>query len=208
MTAQLRRAALAAYVGVARSRWTRLCDVRVVSRLTTVLWETRLVDVLAVLDAFEDAGVTAWLAGGWGVDALLGDQSRRHTDLDVLIVEDRPNALEDATDALHRLGYGRLMDRPPDGDMPAHFALFDAAGHFVDLMPLDLEQSRFAALAGPDSPLVVTGKLGERAVQCLDTSLQLALHKGVPRLARRSRLDAPKLERCLTESDEEHGGGR
>ena len=41
---------------------------------------------------------------------------------------------------MHQLGYGRLMERPPDGDMPRHVSLSDRAGHFVDLMPLDLAE--------------------------------------------------------------------
>jgi lincosamide nucleotidyltransferase A/C/D/E len=31
-------------------------------------------DVLAILDQLDRAGVVAWLDGGWGVDALLGER--------------------------------------------------------------------------------------------------------------------------------------
>src|SRR5215471_17165369 len=41
--------------------------------------------VLAVLSELEAAGVDAWLDGGWGIDALLGCQTRQHDDLDVVI---------------------------------------------------------------------------------------------------------------------------
>ena len=36
--------------------------------------------ILAALDA-RDAEV--WVGGGWGVDALLGEQTREHSDLDL-----------------------------------------------------------------------------------------------------------------------------
>ena len=37
-------------------------------------------DVLRVLDALDRAAVPAWLGGGWGVDALVDDETRRHSD--------------------------------------------------------------------------------------------------------------------------------
>jgi lincosamide nucleotidyltransferase A/C/D/E len=42
-------------------------------------------DVLLLYRAFDDAGAPVWVMGGWGVDALLGKQTRQHHDLDVLI---------------------------------------------------------------------------------------------------------------------------
>ena len=36
--------------------------------------------VVEVLAALENASVQVWLDGGWGVDALLGEQTRGHTD--------------------------------------------------------------------------------------------------------------------------------
>lgn len=41
--------------------------------------------VVALLDLFEANGIAVWLDGGWGVDALLGKQSRAHGDLDVAL---------------------------------------------------------------------------------------------------------------------------
>ena len=45
-------------------------------------------DLLAVLGQLDRAGVVIWLDGGWGVDALLGRQSRPHQDLDLVIDRD------------------------------------------------------------------------------------------------------------------------
>jgi len=38
-------------------------------------------EVHAVLDALGTAGIPTWVAGGWGVDALAGRQTRAHRDL-------------------------------------------------------------------------------------------------------------------------------
>ncbi len=37
------------------------------------------------LDLFNELGITVWIDGGWGVDALLGECTREHQDLDIMI---------------------------------------------------------------------------------------------------------------------------
>ena len=59
-------------------------------------------EVHRVLDALTSAGCPTWLAGGWGVDALAGRQTRAHRDLD-LLVEAGP--LDAALTALAPLRY-------------------------------------------------------------------------------------------------------
>jgi hypothetical protein len=43
----------------------------------------RLPEVVDVLERLDRAGVPVWLDGGWGVDALVGRQTRPHRDLDL-----------------------------------------------------------------------------------------------------------------------------
>ena len=38
-------------------------------------------DVVELLNRLEEHGIDVWLNGGWGVDALLGHQTREHDDL-------------------------------------------------------------------------------------------------------------------------------
>ena len=45
-------------------------------------------DVVEEIDELELAGVDVWVQGGWGIDALLGEQTRPHDDLDVIIRAD------------------------------------------------------------------------------------------------------------------------
>ena len=42
-------------------------------------------DVISLYQAFAAARAPVWLMGGWGVDALLGRQTRPRHDLDVLV---------------------------------------------------------------------------------------------------------------------------
>jgi hypothetical protein len=44
-------------------------------------------DVLDFYKTMSDVGVDVWIDGGWGVDALLGKQTRQHKDLDIAIEE-------------------------------------------------------------------------------------------------------------------------
>lgn len=40
-------------------------------------------DLAAVVSLLENAGITYWIDGGWGVDILAGKQTRVHRDIDV-----------------------------------------------------------------------------------------------------------------------------
>jgi hypothetical protein len=45
-------------------------------------------DVLEVLESLTVADVPWWVAGGWAVDALVGEQTRPHDDVDVMVPVD------------------------------------------------------------------------------------------------------------------------
>ena len=42
-------------------------------------------EVLPILGALEATGTRLWVAGGWGVDAFVGRQTRAHRDLDLIL---------------------------------------------------------------------------------------------------------------------------
>ena len=42
-------------------------------------------EVLNLYNYFESIGINIWLDGGWGVDALLEEQTRPHEDVDIVI---------------------------------------------------------------------------------------------------------------------------
>ena len=88
-------------------------------------------DVLEVINLLESAGVNVWINGGWGVDALLGMQTRVHDDLDVYILSDHITASQEA---LHPLGFELMTD-----DLPQGFVLRDANDRRVDFHPLVLQ---------------------------------------------------------------------
>ena len=88
-------------------------------------------DVIDVLDQLAGAGVCVWLDGGWGVDTLLGRQTRVHEDLHLVV--DRQD-LGHAEEALATLGFRHIADAQPG--LPARLVLQDGAGGQVDLHPV------------------------------------------------------------------------
>lgn len=40
-------------------------------------------DLMTIINLLENAGITYWIDGGWGVDILAGKQTRVHRDIDV-----------------------------------------------------------------------------------------------------------------------------
>jgi len=66
--------------------------------------------LLAVIGLVEADGIDVWLDGGWGVDALLGRQTREHDDLDLVAELDYASRI---IELLSDLGYSVVAGGPP-----------------------------------------------------------------------------------------------
>ncbi len=92
-------------------------------------------DALAsIATALDDSGVRWWVTGGWGVDLLLGRQTRPHNDVDIWI-DAADDGEERAAIALAQLGYEVAVARAPSGrDFPVRSVLRHRSGRIVDLI--------------------------------------------------------------------------
>jgi lincosamide nucleotidyltransferase A/C/D/E len=135
-------------------------------------------EVFAVLDALDRAGVRHWVSGGWGVDALVGRQTRPHRDLDLAVDADHEAA---ALVALASLGYGVETDwrpvrvevgAPGDRWVDVHPVRFDADGYGTQA---DLDGG--AGYPYPPDGFT-TGVIAGRAIGCLSAAKQLEFHAG------------------------------
>lgn len=134
-------------------------------------------EVHAVLDALAAAGCPAWIGGGWGVDALVGAQTRPHRDLDLAI------AVEAERAALHVLadrGYCVETDW-----RPVRVEVVAAERGRVDLHPLSFDESGNGHQAGLDgtsftypADCFTTGIIAGQEVACLSVQQQLHFHSG------------------------------
>jgi lincosamide nucleotidyltransferase A/C/D/E len=133
------------------------------------------VEVLRVMRVLERAGVAAGISGGWGIDALLGRQSRPHGDLDLGI---DARSLDSAIAALASVGYAVASD-----ERPARVEMSATTGR-VDLHPIVWAEDGSGVQTGFDGEQFEypAGSLGARGVidggtvACATPDLQLAFH--------------------------------
>jgi lincosamide nucleotidyltransferase A/C/D/E len=142
--------------------------------------------VLRVVRRLERAGIDVWVGGGWGVDALVGRQTRRHSDLDLLLdcAHERRAVAE-----LAALGYRTLTTEPVASPLfPRRVAIYDAMGRSVDLHPVELAPWLATTVAprlphdgDPAHAAFAEGRIGGSSVRCLSPTLQIAAHEGYDR---------------------------
>jgi lincosamide nucleotidyltransferase A/C/D/E len=153
-------------------------------------------EVVRVLAVLEDAGVSVWVGGGWGIDALVGVQTRPHRDLDLMHRQEQEPQL---LDALGAAGYVEMGDW-----RPVRFVLADAHGRRVDAHPLVFSPDGSATQSSfdPDCPFVypadcfVTGTIVGKAVPCLSAQRQVDFHHGYEP-TERDRQDMAHLRRAF-----------
>ncbi len=143
--------------------------------------------VVALLDDLVRAGVRVWVVGGWGVDALLGEQTRAHHDVDLLVhVEDLARLLALLSDrggaVRHLWSESRWIEQEDGGLYPSAFVVDGTDGE-VDLHVVDIRGERPVSLSASDvllpaGALAGVGVIGGRAVRCATAEAQLLMHDG------------------------------
>ena len=136
-------------------------------------------DVLAFLRLMDERGVGIWVDGGWAVDACLGEETRVHADLDI-VVEQRH--LDAAVAALREQGWA---DVPRDDTRPWNFVLGDGAGHEIDFHVIVLDPSGRGVYGPPEnddyypsSALAWSGSIAGQRVRCTSPEFLVASHTG------------------------------
>ncbi|MET7425023.1 hypothetical protein [Dactylosporangium sp. NPDC005555] len=134
-------------------------------------------EVHTVLGALRSAGCPCWISGGWGVDALVGRQTRPHRDLDLAVDAGRE---AEALKALEALGYAVETDW-----RPVRVEVAKPGGGYVDLHPVVFGEDGDGRQAGLDGGWfdypggdLTTGTIGGRRVPCVSARLQVAFHQG------------------------------
>jgi lincosamide nucleotidyltransferase A/C/D/E len=133
--------------------------------------------LIRAVDRLERDDIDVWLDGGWGVDALLGEEAREHDDLD-LVAELRHS--ERIVELLRGLGYKVVAGAPPKC-----FVLVDEIGRQVDVHPVtfDAEGGGVYEMDGghwvyPAQGFSGQGTVEGRTVRCLTPKVQVLVHAG------------------------------
>ena len=121
-----------------------------------------------------------WIAGGWGVDALVGRQTRIHRDLD-LAVDVTQMALDHLLQAFGRHSYLVEVDW-----RPSRIALVADGARQVDVHPIvfDAQGTGWQANVEGQEPFrypedaFTQGLIDGRVVDCLSVAQQLRFHHG------------------------------
>jgi lincosamide nucleotidyltransferase A/C/D/E len=116
-----------------------------------------------------------WISGGWGIDALVGKQTRPHNDIDIFIQrKDTKRLLE----MLISDGYQEVkMDYTTDD----HTVWQDSDNRIIDLHLFELVEDgnlRFNGDVYPFDLFSGKGTIGGIVVNCLTVEAQLLYHTG------------------------------
>jgi lincosamide nucleotidyltransferase A/C/D/E len=137
------------------------------------------VDVLDLYRMISEKRVEIWIDGGWGVDALLGKQTRPHKDLDIAIQEKDVPVLRQA---LQMRGYEEVKQ---EGARPWNFVLGDKNAREIDVHVIVLDDSGNGIYGPPEkgemypaASLCGTGMIDGRAVRCISPEWAVKFHSG------------------------------
>jgi hypothetical protein len=100
-------------------------------------------ELLRVCQALNNENLVYWVAGGWGLDALVGSETRRHGDLDLILSGFTENLTKVAS-LLVTLGYQRK--KPLGGTLwfPDAEVYEDARGHHVEVLNVNWSALKLA----------------------------------------------------------------
>ena len=131
-------------------------------------------DVIEFVQLLEQNHIQLHLDGGWGVDALLGEQTRVHSDLDIVIEHKDAPAVRALLEAK---GY---QDVPRDDTRDCNFVLGDDQGHLVDFhtYTFDANHTLIFGVPYPYESLTGAGSIHGHPVQCISPEWMVKFHTG------------------------------
>jgi lincosamide nucleotidyltransferase A/C/D/E len=133
-------------------------------------------DVVEFVRLCEQNDIEVYIDGGWGVDALLGEQTRPHSDLDIALEHKDVPRLRALLEAR---GYA---DVPRDDTRECNFVLGDEQGRLVDFHSYTFDEAGNITFGVPypfDS-LSGSGSVNGHPVKCISLEWMVKFHTGYP----------------------------
>jgi lincosamide nucleotidyltransferase A/C/D/E len=173
-------------------------------------------DVISILQNLSANDIQVWLTGGWGIDALLREETRHHKDLDFIMLVDDVVRMRDRL-TLDGYGLKELWSEniwvvdSNGAEVPTAFVLQDSEGREVDVhaMHLDDHSNGIPAwshdgLIFKKEDLAVEGFVSGFSVPCISSEMQVLSHKGYDLPKEQLRDLELLLERFGVEYTDEH----
>lgn len=148
-------------------------------------------DAVALYRRLSDANTPIWLTGGWGIDALLGVQTRPHKDLDVILLVDDVHRL---LEILANDGYvlkelwseNRWVEDSDRNQVPTGFVLHDSTGRELDAHAMRIDEKGNGVPCWAEAEdfflskqdLAAEGVIAGVVVCCISPEMQLRAHCG------------------------------
>ncbi len=163
----------------------------------TTTSEMTIQDVLCLIQLFDEHQLEVIVDGGWAVDALLGEQTRPHRDLDIAMSH---KYVPELRRLLAGCGY-KDVPRPDTRD--CNFVMGDEHGHELDIhtYTYDDQGNLLFGLAYPLDSLEGQGTILGHPVRCITPEWLVKFHTGyqldendyhdVSELCKRFGLDLP-----------------
>ncbi|MCY3741574.1 MAG: hypothetical protein OXH00_11180 [Candidatus Poribacteria bacterium] len=131
------------------------------------------------LDLFNELDIKVWIDGGWGVDALLGECTREHQDLDIIISWKNSAILTEALSARC------FVDIHTDDRSDRNFVMGHQLHGKIDFHVVELMENGGAVYGPGEIDWIITepelnaiGSIGGRQVRCLSVDYQVRSHFG------------------------------
>lgn len=130
--------------------------------------------VVQLLQICKQHGIEVVVDGGWGIDALLGEQTRVHRDLDIALEHKDVPKLRALLEAR---GY---RDVPRDDTRDCNFVMGDEYGHEVDFhsYTFDNHGKLVFGVEYPRESLTGTGSIQGYPVTCISAEWMVKFHTG------------------------------
>ncbi|WP_050697177.1 nucleotidyltransferase domain-containing protein [Anaeromassilibacillus senegalensis] len=152
-------------------------------------------NLFEIVELLGHLNIQYWIDGGWGVDLLLGKQSRIHRDVDVDYDSLHTKRL---LNALKEKGYAITTDWSP-----TRIELFHPALGYIDIHPLVICEDGSAKQAGLhgdwyefQSEWFTSTVFEGREIPCISAQAQKLFHSGYE-LREVDRIDLKNLETLL-----------
>ena len=131
-------------------------------------------DVLDLYNRFTEVGIAVWIDGGWCIDALLGRQTRKHSDLDIAV---HYNDNVKLRQLLENSGYKEEVRSDSSEYM---YVMKNDVGLVVDVhaFEYDKQGNNCYGVAYPFGSLTGTGIINGQEVNCIAAQFMLQFKTG------------------------------
>ena len=131
-------------------------------------------EVVRLYNLFKKNGIQVWIDGGWGIDALIGKQTRHHDDLDIAVNRKDEKKLRSL---LTSNGYDIEIKRDYTSDW--NYVLGDKKGNKIDIhvFEFDAQGKNIYGIVYPKESLTGKGIIKGQKVNCISPEWIIKFHE-------------------------------